>query len=109
MLLPRSPSTISRPYGHSENCSAAGQGTCQKATTIASQHPGYEREVVVLHQDNRLVTSDFLGDGVGKPPVDALVTYPIAPSKNRCGKRRVTERPKALVGKAVVVRPLLLR
>ena len=69
---------------------------------------GREREVVVLHEDDRVVGVDLLADRVGEPLVDRLVVLPVLAAEDRPGVGDVAERPEALVGEAVVVALLLL-
>ncbi len=71
-------------------------------------HPGREREVIVLHEDDRIGPLDLLADGLCEPPVHALVLQPVRRAELRPRVRVVTERPEALVREPVVVAPLLL-
>ena len=88
--------------------SAFGQGMCQKVMMVAlrqplADHPGREREVVVLHEDDRVVGVDLVAHRVGEPLVDADVVLPVLGAEDRARVRDVAERPEPLVGEAVVV------
>ena len=71
-------------------------------------HPRREREVIVLHQDDRILGLGLLGDGVGEPRVDLFIELPVALPELRAHERDVAQRPKAFIGKTVVITVLLL-
>ena len=113
MLLPSMPSSSSSRQGQMPKRSAFGQGMCQNVRTVARGSRsrimrGSEREVVVLHQDDRIVGVDLLAHRVGEPLVDGLVVLPVLAAEDRARVGDVAERPEPLVGEAVVVALLLL-
>ena len=73
-----------------------------------ADHPRQQREVVVLHQHDRVVGLRLGDDGVGEARVDLAVVLPVGRAERRPHVRDVAERPQALVGEAVVVAGLLL-
>ncbi len=72
-------------------------------------HPRQQREVVVLHEDNRLGVADFVEHGIGEAPVDLDVLAPVAVVEHRARVGDVAQRPQGAVGQAVVVAVLLAR
>jgi hypothetical protein len=70
---------------------------------------GCEREVVVLDEHDRVLGVHLLAKGFRELLVDRLVVIPVLAAEDRTGVRDVTQRPEALVRKAVVVTLLLLR
>src|SRR5260370_40612808 len=71
--------------------------------------PGQQREMVVLHQNDRVKrTFHLFDDSVSELVVDSLVVFPIIGPEDRPGVRDVAERPKPLIGKPVVVAFLFL-
>ena len=73
-----------------------------------ANHPRDQREVVVLHEDDRVVGVHFLQRGLGELAIHRLVVRPVARTEHRAGVRDVAQRPQALVGEAVVVTALFL-
>jgi hypothetical protein len=68
-----------------------------------------EGEVVVLHEDDRVVAHRFLHDGVRELRVDRAVLLPVRGAEQRAHVRDVAQRPQSFVGKAfVIARDLLL-
>src|SRR5260370_7625906 len=66
--------------------------------------PGQQREMVVLHQNDRVKRAFHLfDDSVSELVVDSLVVFPIISPEDRPGVRDVAERPKPLIAKPVVV------
>src|SRR5260370_40854272 len=66
--------------------------------------PGQQREMVVLHQNDRVYRAFHLFEqSVSELVVDSLVMLPIIGTEDRPGVRDVAERPKTLIGKPVVV------
>jgi hypothetical protein len=72
-----------------------------------ADEPGRECEVVVLHQDDRVLGIYLLAHRIHEPPVDRLVVLPVLAAEDRTGMRNVAKGPEALVGKPVVVALLL--
>src|ERR1700730_6717180 len=71
--------------------------------------PGQQREMVVLHQNDRVGRAFHLFEqSVSELMVDSLVMLPIIGTEDRPGVRDMAERPKTLIGKPVVVTFLLL-
>ena len=71
MLLPSRPSSSSSRQGQIANASGLGQGMCQNVMIVASRqpladHPRQQREVVVLHQDDRVLGLRLGDHGVGE-------------------------------------------
>ena len=112
MVLPSMPCRISRRHGQMPNDSGLGQGMCQNvrmvafgsfSRTIARQ----QREVVVLHQHDRVVAARLGHHRVGEALVDGLVGLPVRLAEHRPHVRHVAQRPQAFVGEAEVVALLL--
>ena len=83
MVLPSMPSRISRRHGQMPNDSGLGQGMCQKVRMVArgsllADHRRQQREVVVLHQHDRVLAARLGHDGVGEALVDVAVVLPVA-------------------------------
>ena len=113
MLLPSSPSSSSCRHGQIAKDSGLGHGMCQKVMIGRlwqpfADHPRQQREVVVLHQHDRIVGARLGDDRVGEPPVDGAIVLEVARSERRAHVRVVAERPQSLVGKAAVVAGLLV-
>ena len=70
------------------------------------EHPRQKGEVIVLHEHHCRSVADLVQNGIGELAVDALIIAPIVHVEARTGVGNVTQRPKRVVGKAVVV-PLL--
>ena len=66
-----------------------------------------QRKVIVLHQHDRVVRAGLGQHRVGKALIDALVVLPVALAEHRPHMRQVTQRPQALVGKAITEALLL--
>src|SRR5260370_1312148 len=65
--------------------------------------PGQQREMVVLHQNDRVKrTFHLFDDSVSELVVDSLVVFPIIGPEEGGGGRDVAERQKPLMGKRVV-------
>ena len=62
-----------------------------------------QREVVVLHEDDRRPIADLFEHRVGEAPIDAHVLLPVALVELRARVGDVAERPERVVGEAVVV------
>ena len=75
---------------------------------LLADHPRRQREVIVLHEDDRVVGVDFLDGGLGELAVHRLVLRPVLRAEYRPRVRDVTQRPQAFVGEAVVVAALFL-
>ena len=67
-----------------------------------------QREVVVLHQDQRLVILRFIGDDRTEYGIRRPIHLVVAAAKHRRHVDRVTQRPQSLVRKPVVVATVLL-
>ena len=78
------------------------------ARQALAHHARQQREVVVLHQHDRVVGARLVRHHVGEAPVHRLVVLPVGRAEDRPRVRDVAERPQALVGEAVVVALLLL-
>ncbi len=79
------------------------EGENRGARTATPQHARHEREVIVLHQDDRIVAARLRDHGVGEALIDALILLPVAAAEDRMRVRQMTERPQRLVGEPVVV------
>src|SRR5208283_1802035 len=67
-------------------------------------HAWQKNEMVVLHQDDRLLdVLRFFQDRIREFSVDLLVIAPVGGSKQRTGVCYVAKRPQTLVGKAIVI------
>ena len=73
-----------------------------------ANHRRQQREVVVLHQDDRILAAGLGDDGIGEALVDGPVVLPVGFPEHRAHMGDMTQRPHAFVGEAVVVAPLLL-
>src|SRR6185503_9432424 len=72
--------------------------------------PWQEREVVILHKDERLsAVLHFVQQGRSKLLVYSLIGFPIRRAERRPGMRNVAERPKTFVRETVVIAGLLFR
>src|SRR5919198_1924224 len=71
------------------------------------KHARRKREVIVLHQDERLLRHHLLTNGIGKPQVDRTVHVEISRSKNRLHVSTVTQWPESFIREPVVVPPFL--
>ena len=96
------------------NDSGFGQGMCQKVRIVArgsllADHRRQQREVVVLHQHDRVVAARLGDHGVGEALVDAAVALPVGLAEHRPHMGDMAQRPHAFVGEAVVVALLLFR
>src|ERR1700730_5273610 len=104
---------LSLPRANTE-CLLVGPGNMPENChpSIASSlfdKPGQQREMVVLHQNDRICRAFHLfKQSVGELVVDSLVMLPIIGTEDRPGVRDVAERPKTLIGKPVVVAFLFL-
>ena len=74
-----------------------------------AHHARQEREVVVLHQDDRVLGVRLVGDDLGEAAVHLLVVLPVGRAEHRPRMRDMAERPEAFVGEAVVVALLFFR
>ena len=75
---------------------------------LLADHPRGQREVVVLHEDDRVVGVDFLQGGLGELAVHGLVVRPVLRAEHRARVCDMAQRPQPLVGEAVVVPALFL-
>ena len=86
------------------------EGEDRRARQPLADQPRREREVVVLHEDDRVVGVDLVARRRrAKRSVDLLVVLPVLAAEDRPRVRDVAERPEPLVGEAVVVALLFLR
>ena len=113
MLLPSMPSSNSLRHGQMPNDSGFGHGMCQKVRIVARGScartiAGSKREVVVLHQHDRVFAARLGDHRVGEALVDRLVELPVGFAEHRPHVRDVAERPQPFVGEAVVVAVFLL-
>src|SRR3989338_8946346 len=70
---------------------------------------GNEREVIVLHQDDRPFDATYLVEQrFRKQCVDFAILSPILFAELRADVRHVTERPQGFVGESIVVAASLL-
>ena len=76
--------------------------------TVVPNHPWNEREVVVVDEHHRSVTSDFIAHGCREPPVHNAVIVEITGPKDRLHVYVMAERPESFVGKAIVVTSILV-
>ena len=75
---------------------------------LGADHRRHQREVVVLHQDDRILVARLGDHGIGEALVDGPVVLPVRLPEHRAHMGDVTQRPHAFVGEAVVVALLLL-
>ena len=68
----------------------------------------HEREVIVLHEHDRVLGLRLVDHGVGEAPVHQLVVLPVGAAEHGPHVRDVAQRPDPFVGEAVVVAFLLL-
>ena len=83
-----------------------GDDSCARQTL--ADHARQEREVIVLHEDDRILGMRLVRGDLGEAAVHALVVLPVGRTEHRPRVRDVAERPEALVGEAEVVALLLL-
>ena len=88
MVLPSKPSMISSRQGQMLKVSEFGQGMCQKVTMVAfgnrsPHHARQKREVVVLHEHDRVVLGRLLHHGVGEALIHGDIVLPVALAENR--------------------------
>ena len=107
------PEISSSRHGQMPMRSAFGHGMCQNMMIVARGSVsrimrGARREVVVLHQHDRVVAIDLLAHRVGELAVHRDVVGPVLGAEHRARVRDVAERPQPLVGEAVVVALLFL-
>ena len=107
------PRRISRRHGQMPNDSGFGQGMCQNVRMVArgsllADHRRQQREVVVLHQHDRVLAARLGDHRIGEALVDVAVVLPVRFAEHRPHVGDVAQRPHALVGEAVVVALLLL-
>ena len=84
------------------------EGQDGRPRQAGADHRRQQREVVVLHQDDRILAARLLDDGIGEALVDVPVVLPVGFPEHRAHMGDMTQRPHAFVGEAVVVAPLLL-
>ena len=113
MSLASSPSRRAARHGQPASTPAGGHGMCQNATIVLAgrrrtQHPGGEREVVVLDEHQRRGALRFVGDRRGETRIGAVVHAEVARSEHRRHANRVAQRPQALIGEPVVVPAVLV-
>ncbi len=75
--------------------------------TLSDQRGG-EREVIVLHQHDRIFGLGLGADRIGKALVHVAILLEVMTTKLGPGMRQMAERPQSLVGKAVVVAALFV-
>ena len=75
---------------------------------VVPNHPGHEREVVVVDEHHRGVASDFIAHGCREPPVHHAVIVEITGPKDRLHVYVMAQRPESFVGKAIVVAAVLI-
>ena len=73
-----------------------------------ANHGRRQREMIVLHQDDRVVGIDFVAHRVGELLVHGAVVAPVVGAERRPRVRHVAQRPQPLVRKPVVVALLLI-
>ena len=100
-------------HGQMLKVSAFGHGICQKVMIVAfgrllPDHPRRKREMVVLHEHDRIFGPGLLSDGLGEAFVDRFILPPVGLAELRTDKSDVTEWPKAFVGQSVVIAVLFL-
>src|SRR6185436_12779658 len=84
------------------------EGDDRRARQALADHARQQREVVILHEDDRVLGARLVDHHVGEALVDVLVVLPVRRAKGRSGVGDVAERPETFVGKAEVVALLLL-
>ena len=83
-----------------------GQNRCP-GQALADQ-PWGEGEVIVLHEDDRIISIHLVAHGFRETQIHATVMLEVVASKPWARMRQVAQGPEALVGKAVVVSSLLV-
>ena len=73
-----------------------------------ADHARQQREMVVLHQDDRVLALGLGHDRIGEFLVHRAVELPVGFAEDRPHEGDVAERPEALVGGAVIIAVLLL-
>jgi hypothetical protein len=84
------------------------EGQDRRARQAAAQHLRHQREVIVLHEHDRIVAVHFGDHRVGEALVDLLILQPVAAAEDRVRMRLMAERPQRFVREAVVVALLFL-
>ena len=64
---------------------------------------GRQREVVILHEDDRILRVDLGAHGVDELAVHLLVVLPVLGAEGGARVRKMAERPETFVGEAVIV------
>ena len=84
------------------------EGDDRGARQPLADHARRHREVIVLHQHDRVLALRLLHHGVGEAAVDRDVMVEIALAEDRPHEGDMAQRPQPLVGEAVVIAVLLL-
>src|ERR1700676_1678443 len=67
-------------------------------------HSGEQRELVILHQNQRLLAVFHLfQQSISEFAIDRLILLPVSSAKNGAGMRDMAERPKSFIREAVIV------
>ena len=74
-----------------------------------SHHLGHQREMIILHEHDRIIGFGFLNNGHRKPLIDLPVLLPVGGSKDRADMGQMAQRPEPFIGKSVVVAVFFLR
>ena len=79
-----------------------------RARQALAHHARQQREMVILHQHDRVVGARLVGDDVGEAAIHRLVMLPVRRAEDRARMRDVAERPETFVREAEVITLLLL-
>ena len=113
MLLPRRPSRSSLLHGQIAKASGLGHGNVperddRRVGQALADHPRQQREVVVLHEHDRIARRRLVDDRVGEFLVDRAIVFVVTGAEGRAHVRDVAQRPQTFVGEPGVVAGFLL-
>jgi hypothetical protein len=78
------------------------------ARQALAHHARQEREVVILHKDDRVLAVRLVGDDLSEATIHVLVVLPVRRAEYRARMRDVAKRPESFIGEAEVVALLFL-
>src|SRR5262245_38163959 len=79
------------------------EGNDGRARQLLANELGQKREVVILHQDHRIVGLSFLHHRFGELLVGPYIIFPVGSTKNRALMGDMAKRPETFVRETVVV------
>jgi hypothetical protein len=79
------------------------EGDDRRARLALANQSRCEGEVIVLHQDDRIVGIHLLAHRIGEPLVDVAIGVPVGAAEDGPRVRDVTQRPEALVREPIVI------